>query len=118
AKAAKAATAKIQPLDADGKSSPGGKIVLLSIGMSNTTQEFSRFVQLARADTAKAANVVLVDGAQGGQTADRIASEDAPFWKNIDERLKAADVTPQQVQIIWLKEANAGPTEGFPAAAE
>src|SRR5438067_3808894 len=34
AKAAKTETAKIQPLDEDGKPAPGGKIVLLSIGMS------------------------------------------------------------------------------------
>lgn len=92
--------------------------MLLSIGMSNTTQEFSKFMQLANADPAKAANVVLVDGAQGGQTADRIADESAPFWGVIDQRLTSSGVTPKQVEIVWIKEANAGPTGGFPSAAE
>src|SRR5437762_6567858 len=35
---AKAEAAKIRPLDAEGKPADGGKVVLLSIGMSNTTQ--------------------------------------------------------------------------------
>ena len=65
--------AKIRPLDADGKESADGKIGLISVGMSNTTQEDSRFMQLANADAAKSAKVVLIDGAQGGQTGRRWA---------------------------------------------
>ena len=118
AAAAKAETAKIQPLDAEGKPSAGGKIVLLSIGMSNTTMEFSRFVELARADHGMSPAVVIVDGAQGGQTADRIATESAPFWSVIAQRLKAAGVTPAQVQVVWIKQAIAHPEDGFPGAAQ
>jgi len=115
AAAAKAQTAKIQPLDAQGKPSPDGKIVLLSIGMSNTTGEFSAFLPIANADPAKSPKLVIVDGAQGGQTADRIAQNTNPFWTTIEHRLQAAGVTPQQVQVIWLKEAIAQPRDGFPA---
>ena len=68
-KAALAAAAKIVPLDADGKPAPDGKIVLLGIGMSNTTMEYSRFKQLADADADKSPRLVIVDGAQGGQAA-------------------------------------------------
>ena len=115
AAAAKAQSAKIQPLDAQGNPSPDGKIVLLSIGMSNTTAEFSTFITLAGADLAKSPKVILVDGAQGGQTADKIAStEGVLFWQIIEQRLKAAGVTPQQVQVVWLKEAIARPSAGFP----
>src|ERR1051325_6341134 len=46
-----------------------GKIVLISVGMSNTTQEFSQFVSLANADPSKNPQLVIVDGAQGGQDA-------------------------------------------------
>jgi hypothetical protein len=58
----------IQPLDAEGKPSDDGKIVLISVGMSNTTQEFSQFITLANVDPEKSPKVVIVDGAQGGQT--------------------------------------------------
>jgi hypothetical protein len=95
--------------------------VLLSIGMSNTTQEFSMFLRLANADPAKNPKVVLVDGAQGGQTAARIANPattGAGFWKTVDERLQAAGMTREQVQVVWIKEADAGPTEGFPKYAQ
>jgi hypothetical protein len=59
----------IQPLAADGKPSDNGKIVVISVGMSNTTLEFSAFVRLANADPAKSPKVVIVDGAQGGMDA-------------------------------------------------
>jgi hypothetical protein len=117
-KAALATAARIVPLDAAGKPSPSGKIALLSVGMSNTTQEFSRFVELARSDPAKAPAVVLVDGAQGGQAAAQwITAPDNRVWQTVDSRLQAAGVTPAQVQVVWLKQANIRPTEPFPAHA-
>ena len=114
---ARAAMARITPLDAEGKPNLGGKVVLLSIGMSNTTMEFSGFVELAKIDKRKADAVVVVDGAQGGQSADRIADEAAPFWKVIDQRLASAGVSPKQVQAIWMKQAFPGPREEFPVEA-
>jgi hypothetical protein len=122
-KAGLALAKKVQPLDADGKPNADGKIVLLSVGMSNTTQEFSMFKQLADADKEKNPKLVLVDGAQGGQTAARIKDPDdnaagTKFWAEVDERLKKADATRNQVQVAWLKEADAGPKEGFPKYAQ
>jgi hypothetical protein len=94
-----------------------GKIVLLSIGMSNTTQEFSEFKRIADADPRKSPRVQIVDGAQGGQDAIRILDPAAPFWTRVDERLAAARATRAQVQVVWLKEAIAGAHEPFPQDA-
>lgn len=100
---------QIIPRDRDGKPSPDGKIVLISIGMSNTTMEFSRFKQLADPDPDKSPKVVIVDGAQGGQDAARWSSPDLPAWKALDKRLADAGVTPAQVQAVWMKHARIAP---------
>jgi hypothetical protein len=115
----RALSLQVKPLNANGfVDALGGKIVLLSIGMSNTTQEFSAFLPLATADPLKNPQLVIVDGAQGGQTASIIADPNANFWTVIDQRLAAAGVTRQQVQVAWVKEANAGPTQAFPTHAQ
>ncbi|TAL59771.1 MAG: T9SS type A sorting domain-containing protein [Bacteroidetes bacterium] len=98
---------QIQPLDANGNpDAANGKIVFLSVGMSNCTQEFSAFMPLGNSDPGKNSKVVLVDGAQGGQTAQIICSPYAGFWTTIDNRLQTNNVTAKQVQAIWYKEAN------------
>lgn len=108
----------VVPRNASGQpDSASGKIVLLSIGMSNCTQEFSRFVLLANADPLKHPRVQPVDGAQGGQTAAIIQNPNANFWTVVDQRLASANATREQVQVIWFKDADAGPTNGFPAYA-
>ncbi len=117
AAAGAAAAANVTPRDANGVADPNGRIVVVSIGMSNTTQEFSQFVQLSDADPNRAAPVTVVDGAQGGQDAEIVADPNAVFWSIVDQRLAAAGVTPQQVQVAWLLEAVAGPQDPFPQHA-
>jgi hypothetical protein len=114
---------QVQPLDADGKPSADGKIVLLSVGMSNTTQEFSTFKRLADADLDKNPKLVIVDGAQGGMSANRILDADdngsgTRFWTTVDRRLDNAGVGRKQVQVAWIKQADPGPRQGFPQYAQ
>lgn len=104
-------------LDTLGVPSSTGSWVLLSVGMSNCTQEFSQFILDVAGDITLHPNLRIVDGAQGGQTAAKIKYDTATFWQVIDVRLHAAGLTPLQVQAIWLKEANAGPTSPFPGHA-
>jgi hypothetical protein len=117
----------IQPLDAEGKPAENGKIGFISVGMSNTTQEFSAFLRLANSAPAKSSNVVFVDGAQGGMTAsawanpNRLPRPDARNpWEVLSQRLQQAGVTAPQVQVAWVKQALAGPASlgEFPKHAE
>jgi hypothetical protein len=124
-----AAARLVQPVNAAGSPAPNGKYVLLSIGMSNTTQEFcsagqdgrcdpGTFVVQAGADpSVRTQGLVLVDGARGGETA---ATWDEPSDPNYDRvrdtRLAAAGVTERQVQVAWVKVANPRPTASLPNA--
>ena len=116
AEAAKAEAGKIQPLDAEGKPSKDGKVVLLSIGMSNTTQEFSRFLKLSGTH----ATLAIVDGAQGGQAAIQWNTPESRPWGEAENRLKAAGVSAKQVQFVWIKQAliQQGQFGAFPAHAK
>lgn len=107
--AAKAATSQITTLDADGKPAKDGKIVLVSISMSNATMEFSSFKRIADADPQKSPLLTIVDCAQGGQAMAQWVPPDARAWAEMERRLKAANVSAQQVQIAWIKLANVGP---------
>ena len=116
----------LQPLDAAGNVNTNtGKIGLLSLGMSNVTQDWAtkgtnHFTRRATSDPSLNPRVVIADGAIGGQ--------DAPRWTNyfstnwdivVTQRLVTAGVTTNQIQVVWLKQALAGPVNygAFPAHA-
>jgi hypothetical protein len=120
AAAARKQSAQIVPRDAEGQPAKDGKIGVLSVGMSNTTMEYSAFKRLAEGDPEMSPRVVLVDGAQGGKTATVWAKPDAPVWPEVEARLQRARITPRQVQVVWLKQAEAGPARlgEFPEHAQ
>ncbi|MEU2610993.1 hypothetical protein ABZ570_05295 [Micromonospora sp. NPDC007271] len=120
---------RVRPLDATGAPSANGRYVLLSLGMSNTTQEFCSsetggqcapysFIGQAAADPrVNHDKLVIVDGAAGGQTA---GTWDSPADTNYDRvrdtRLAPLGLTERQVQVVWVKVANANPSVSLPAA--
>ncbi len=117
----------IRPLDANGNPSASGKYVLLSIGLSNTTQEFCNgnnsqncipesFMGRAAADPEiNRTTLVIVDGAQGGREASDWAVPTAQTFDEVrDARLARFGVTERQVQAVWLKSADAQPTQSLP----
>ena len=108
--AAEKELAKIVPFDASGKPAANGKIVLVSISMSNATQEFSRFKQLADADPQKSPLLTIVDCAQGGQAMAQWIDPNARPWQVAMSRIEQAGIAPEQVQVAWVKLANIGPT--------
>lgn len=110
-------SAQVAPRLGNGAPDPNGRIGLLTIGMSNTSQESTAWGQLIAADAQINPKLTFVNGAQGGQTAAIIADEfgaGANFWNVVDQRLTNAGLSRLQVQAIWLKEADANPSSGWP----
>jgi hypothetical protein len=107
--AAEAATAAIRRRDATGQPAEDGAIGLISISMSNATMEFSTFKEMADQDPRKSSRVVIVDCAQGGQAMAQWVDPEGSPWLEADRRLAAANVSPAQVQVAWIKLANIAP---------
>jgi hypothetical protein len=106
----------IVPLDANGKYSPTGKYVFISIGLSVAQQPFSEFVSMANTDPTKNPSLVIVNGATGGADAFLLAGVNNNFWNAmIYDYLPNAGVTPQQVVGAWVLDVNGGPAGVFPS---
>ena len=60
---------QIRPLNAEGQPDAQGKIVLLTIGFSNTLQCSKGLIAAVKEDSAVAPQVVVVNGAHGGRSA-------------------------------------------------
>jgi hypothetical protein len=119
----------IAPLDVDGEPSASGRYVFLSMGMSNTTQEFCSQSSALPCDPwtfmGKALvhphvnhdTLVMVNGAAGGQTT---GTWDSPNDQNYDRvrdtRLIPLGLSEAQVQAVWIKLANAQPAISLPNA--
>jgi hypothetical protein len=108
-KAAEAALANIKPLDARGQPAIDGRVVFVSISMSNATQEFSKFKELADRDARKSPSLTIVDCAQGGQAMAEWVAAGAQPWTVAEGRITNAGLTLEQVQVAWIKLANKGP---------
>ncbi|MEX2281545.1 MAG: hypothetical protein WEE89_03540 [Gemmatimonadota bacterium] len=118
----------IRSLDVNGQPSANGKFVLMSMGMSNASQEFC-----ARAGTVcdawtfsgKAAvdpavnhtTLYIANGAAGGQTADLWDDPtDTNYNRVRDQVLAPAGLSEAQVQVIGLQVVRRTPTIGLPDA--
>ena len=118
----KTISSTIQPLDASGNPSAGGKIVFASIGMSNAADEFGQFIGQATSSTSvNHTTLVLANGAHGGITACYWIVPTGPppcsdqsqnqYDRVLSDTLTPLGVTEKQIQVVWLKEANGGPGE-------
>ena len=118
---------RIQPRDVNGAASPTGKYVLLSIGMSNTTQEWcglapspcNPWTLMGKAATDGSVNhgtLVIANGAEGGEDAQRWdAPTDANYDRVKNQVLAPLGLSEKQVQAAWLKEANINPGASLPS---
>ncbi len=126
--AAGAALARqVTPLDVNGQPSASGAYVLLSIGMSNATQEWcvqkfgdpctswSFTGQAANDPLVRTSGLRIVNGAKGGENASLWVNPTDANWNRIrDSALAPAGLSEQQVQVVWIKHAETHPTVSLP----
>ena len=130
-KAGLAAAGQVRPLARNGAPSSSGRIVLLSIGMSNAYLEYAQFIQatsthfIANGDlvvggTLSKGNphVTLVNGATPNFDAEKIVNNQASYLGIVDTDLADSGVTPDQVQAVWLNEAIGNEHEAFPTDSQ
>jgi hypothetical protein len=132
-----ALASQIQPRDINGKVSPTGKIVLLSIGMSNATDEWcsppatepctspSFMSRAARDPQVNHVSLVIKDGAYQSMDAKHwvCATGNCPPGSGVPNNydrvkntvLAPAGLSEKQVQAVWLKEADMLPKNSLPA---
>lgn len=121
----------IVPLDTNGNPSPTGKIVLMSIGASNQSQEWcgradkcetpsspSFMSSVAASTSVNHTTLEVVNGAQSGQSIAFWMDPDSHRTYDVvrDDRLTPLGLTEAQVQIIWLSDSDAGATVSLPNA--
>ena len=123
-----ARAANVVPLNTLGQPDPGGKFVFLSVGMSNTAQEFSglndpvmfqpwTFMGQAAAHPAvNHGSMVMFNGARGGQTSSTWDQPTDANYTRVATELQQNGLSEQQVRVAWLKVANAQPTVSLPNA--
>jgi hypothetical protein len=99
--AAMAAAAKIQPLNAAGKTAPNGRIGVLAIGQSTTRQWFSAFQAMARELRPR---LIFVNAGQDGVVAQNWASQTQP-WSTASSVVRASGLSKAQVQVLILDSA-------------
>jgi hypothetical protein len=126
--AARAARNRIRALDVNGDESPFGKYVLISIGMSNATQEWcsktsgppcGAWTLMGRAAADPAVNkytMVIVNGAADGQDAQAWTSPASPNYERIKTgRLAPLGLSENQVEAAWIKLDDAKASTSLPA---
>jgi hypothetical protein len=134
----RARAALVTPLDTNGAPSSSGKVVMLSVGMSNASYEFygcskvpsggtdcsvcaasptqysvmGKFSSLANRNT----KLVLLNGAAGQQEASTWTDPNGSNYQRINQCSNylgpQSGLSPNQVQVVWLKDVDVGPNQG------
>jgi hypothetical protein len=120
--------ADVLPLNTLGQPDPDGKFVFLSVGMSNTSQEFcgnnhptnfqpwTFMGQAASHPAVNHSSLVMFNGARGGQTSSTWDQPNDTNYARVANELAQNGLSEAQVRVAWLKVANANPNSSLPSA--
>ncbi len=81
----------------------GGVIGVVSLGMSNGSQEWARFMDVVAGQPFIAPSLRFADGAIGGEPMMNWADPAATVWNDSVARIQGDGLLPAQVQVVWMK---------------
>jgi hypothetical protein len=112
-----AAGKAIQPLDTLGRPSATGRILLISVGMSETNLEFGYFQQQEMTDPLRSRAVRMINGAYNMYSPSYWMDPNSAAWLRVEQNIHGIGSTDPQVQAIWLQEADPFVTTDFETTA-
>lgn len=93
--------ARILPLDAEGKPSATGRIVIAGVGASVCRQIFAQLERRGAETPGIHPAVTFVNCASGGADVNKITED--RYWQRAQQALKARGVSALQVQVVWYQ---------------
>ena len=124
-RAGQALSRRIEPLDREGKPSAEGKIVVMSVGMSNATRRSAPSSRPPKETPRSTPPLLLVNAALGSMTADLVADvkggyllpdgSNLKYWPRVDVILDHFGVTRARCRSRGSRRPSADPTSGSPA---
>jgi hypothetical protein len=102
-----AAGEAVEKLDEDGNPAANGLIGWLGLGMSNARRLLAELLPLM---TSKQDAVVPANAAQTNRDLDFMIDNEATYYAEVDTELADRGLTPEQVGVVLLYTAVAGPT--------
>ena len=101
AQALRERSARIQPLDAEGKPSATGRIVIAGVGASVCRQIFAQLERRGTETPGIHPAITFVNCASGGADVNKITEE--RYWQRAEQALAARGVSARQVQVVWYQ---------------
>lgn len=108
----------IEPLDASGRPSSDGRIVVAAIGFSGSKKIWAELVPMAQADPTIAPAVHWLDLCLAGEDAIDMSDATSNYWTVfVPSALDAGGVTAEAVQVLWIMTGAQGVAGTFPSRA-
>ncbi|MFQ5691042.1 MAG: hypothetical protein ACE5HQ_12310 [Gemmatimonadota bacterium] len=82
-----------------------GRLVIISISMSNGQQEFARFIGLFAGDAAVDPAIGLVNCARGGNALENWLQKQS-LWDDCKTKVLNAGFDLDQIKVVWAKDAD------------
>lgn len=113
------AAAAVVPRDTGGAPHADGLVGVLSVGISSFGQEWRELTWRIDQNALVDGSIVMVQGALNGAFSNRMRDPAFSAWDMIDQKLRAAGVAPQQVQVAFVELTRIDePAPPFPRDAE